>query len=307
MSNRIVAVVGATGNQGGSVVSALLKHGGYAVRGVTRNKDGPAAKALQEKGVEVVSADTSNKDSLIKAFEGAYAVFGVTVAFTAVSEELQGCNIVDAAKAAKVPLLIWSSLPGGAESSNGKYTNLIHLDQKAAVDKYIATTGQPAVIVKMGVFAETLINYKQILPDPVDPTKWIMSYPRNLRTDTQWPGIWVAADFGNIVVAVIDRWSDEAYRGRLTKGPIYAAPFVNSVDEMLGTFRKVTGKEWSFVGRDANNEIESGMYSFRNDGFYSCPSQSEILEELAQLGVLKTHTFEDFVREAVVPYVQSKQ
>lgn len=96
MLKKLVAVVGATGNQGGSVVQSLLKDGSYAVRGIVRNTDSDKAKALVARGVEIVKADgtfcersrerpwlssattASNVNELKGAFTGADAVFGMT-------------------------------------------------------------------------------------------------------------------------------------------------------------------------------------------------------------------------------------
>jgi NAD(P)-dependent dehydrogenase (short-subunit alcohol dehydrogenase family) len=68
MSPKTIAVVGATGGQGGSVVDSFLG-AGYAVRAITRNASSPKASALKERGVEVVTADLNDLDSLVKAFE----------------------------------------------------------------------------------------------------------------------------------------------------------------------------------------------------------------------------------------------
>jgi len=74
MSKRLIAVCGATGQQGGSVVRALLEHGAYAIRGLTRDLTAPASRELADKGVELVYAYPADKESLLKAFKGAYAV-----------------------------------------------------------------------------------------------------------------------------------------------------------------------------------------------------------------------------------------
>jgi len=69
MSKPIVVVIGATGGQGGSVVTSFLEDGFYQVRGITRNVNSAKAKALKARGVELVSADLDNIESLTIAFK----------------------------------------------------------------------------------------------------------------------------------------------------------------------------------------------------------------------------------------------
>ncbi|KZT59952.1 NAD(P)-binding protein [Calocera cornea HHB12733] len=302
MSNKLIVVLGATGTQGGSVVDAILKHNNYTVRGVTRDPDAPASKALKEKGVDVVSANLTDKQSLVKAFEGAYAVFGVTIPFTQDSEELQGRNIVDAAKEAKVPLLVWSSLPGAREASNGKYTTIRHFDQKSAVDKYIATAGQPTVILHTGGFAENVLTFQQLNPDPTDHNKWNLVFPI-LKPDTVLPGIWIGGDLGNIVVAIADHWDDDAWKQKLTKEVIPVAGYDISGQGIVDTIAKVSGKEVTYVRQTEVPEFLAEVYHFAEDQFYSLSTHPKILEELG----VKAHSFEDYVRAVVLPYMQSKQ
>jgi uncharacterized protein YbjT (DUF2867 family) len=64
-----VVVIGATGGQGGSVISRLLDDGSYQLRGTTRNSQIRSAQALTEKGVEMVTADLNNMESLEVAFK----------------------------------------------------------------------------------------------------------------------------------------------------------------------------------------------------------------------------------------------
>ncbi|EJU01366.1 NADP-binding protein [Dacryopinax primogenitus] len=160
MSNKLVVVCGATGGQGGSVVKALLADGRFAIRGLTRDVDSAASKALAAQGVEMVFGLPADKDTLLKAFKGAYAVFGVTIPGFVPgppNDYDQGKNIVDACKANDVPLFVWSSLPHVSESSGGKYTMVTAFDQKAEVDKYIKSVEQPAVVLKTGGFVSKCI------------------------------------------------------------------------------------------------------------------------------------------------------
>jgi len=112
---KIIAVVGSTGSQGGGLVQSILSdsNGGFAARAITRDPNKDKAKALAAKGAEVVKADLDDVESLKKAFAGAYGVYGVTnfwEHFSAEKEKAQAKNIADAAKAAGVKHVIWSTL-----------------------------------------------------------------------------------------------------------------------------------------------------------------------------------------------------
>jgi uncharacterized protein YbjT (DUF2867 family) len=81
MSDRkIIAVVGATGAQGGGLVRAILDDpaGGFAARALTRNVDSAKARELADRGAEVVAADLDDRASLERAFAGAWGAFCVT-------------------------------------------------------------------------------------------------------------------------------------------------------------------------------------------------------------------------------------
>ncbi len=112
---KIIAVIGSTGSQGGGLCEAILgdPNGGFACRGITRDPSKDKAKALAAKGAEVVRADLDDVESLEKAFAGAYGVYGVTnfwEHFSAEKETAQAKNIADAARAAGVKHIIWSTL-----------------------------------------------------------------------------------------------------------------------------------------------------------------------------------------------------
>ena len=108
MSNtqKLIAVVGATGQQGGSVVRALRASGQFKVRALTRD---PAKHP--QLADQVVHADLSRPATLETAFAGAHGAFLVTNAWEPGSDELkQALTAVRAAKDAGVKHLIWSTL-----------------------------------------------------------------------------------------------------------------------------------------------------------------------------------------------------
>jgi nucleoside-diphosphate-sugar epimerase len=80
MEKKIIAVVGATGAQGGGLVRAILADpaGPFTARALTRNPDAARARELAVQGVEVVEADLDDEGSLRQAFDGAYGAFVVT-------------------------------------------------------------------------------------------------------------------------------------------------------------------------------------------------------------------------------------
>jgi len=153
-SAPLVVVVGATGIQGGSVIRALAESNKpYRIRGITRDPSKPAAQEVAKKGVELVAVSLTpeNKDQAFKVFEGATYAFAVTNFWDHLSKEREiadGRLLVDAAKAAKVKLLVWSGLEDYAEVSGGKYTHVDHFDGKAEVTRYAKEVGVPVANVQ---------------------------------------------------------------------------------------------------------------------------------------------------------------
>ncbi len=86
---KIIAVLGATGAQGGGLAHAILDdpNSEFTVRALTRNVNSEKAQALKQKGAEVVAADVDDKASLVKAFTGAYGAYCVTFFWEHMSPE----------------------------------------------------------------------------------------------------------------------------------------------------------------------------------------------------------------------------
>jgi uncharacterized protein YbjT (DUF2867 family) len=133
---KLIAVIGATGQQGGGVVRALQASGQFKVRALTRNPD-----KHRELAEEVVEADLGKPETLKAAFDGAHGVFLVTNFQEAGSDERkQATAAISAAKDAGVKHLIWSTLPNVEAISDGKFT-VPHFTGKAQVDRLVKDGG----------------------------------------------------------------------------------------------------------------------------------------------------------------------
>ncbi len=138
MSNTktLIAVVGATGQQGGAVVRALQANGQFKVRALMRN---PAKSP--NLADEVVAADLNSPETLKTAFAGAHGVFVVTNAWEAGRDESrQALAAVKAAKDAGVRHFIWSTLPNVEEISGGAI-DVPHFTNKAKIERVVSEAG----------------------------------------------------------------------------------------------------------------------------------------------------------------------
>jgi uncharacterized protein YbjT (DUF2867 family) len=138
MSNtkKLIAVVGATGQQGGAVVRALQASGQFKVRALTRN---PAKHP--QLADEVVLADLNRPETLKAAFAGAHGVFLVTNPWEpGTDERKQALAAVHAAKDAGVQHFIWSTLPNVETISRGKL-DVAHFTNKAKSDRIVSEAG----------------------------------------------------------------------------------------------------------------------------------------------------------------------
>ena len=142
-TSKHVLVTGATGQQGGAVVQALLARG-HRVRGLTRKAHSPSAKALEAQGVEIAVGDFTDSDSLVRAATGVDTIFAMTTPFEqgVEAETAQGLVITDAAKRAGVGHLVYSSV-----ASADRETGIPHFDSKYAVEKAIRSSGVPHSII----------------------------------------------------------------------------------------------------------------------------------------------------------------
>jgi uncharacterized protein YbjT (DUF2867 family) len=135
-NKKLIAVVGATGQQGGAVVRALQAGDRFKVRALTRN---PAKR--RELADEVIQANLNRPGTLKPAFAGAHGVFLVTNFREEGTDEVeQATAAVRAAKDAGVKHVVWSTLPDVEAISGGKF-HVPHFTGKAKVDRIVKEAG----------------------------------------------------------------------------------------------------------------------------------------------------------------------
>jgi uncharacterized protein YbjT (DUF2867 family) len=258
---KIIAVIGSTGTQGGGLVRAILAdpNGGFAVRAITRDPNKDNAKALAAKGAEVVSANLDDVDSLKKAFAGAYGVYAVTnfwEHFSAEKEKAQAKNIADAAKAAGVKHVIWSTLEDTRQfmSADDKRMPMLqekyrvpHFDAKAEADAFFS--GVPTTFLLTTFYWDNLYMFG-LAPKRGDNGQYSWAFPMGQK---KLAGI-AAEDIGKV-----------AY-GIFKAGPQYIGKKVGIYGEAL-TIDEMGQKLASNIGIPAPHYHAAEADEYRGYGF----------------------------------------
>jgi len=211
---KIIAVVGATGAQGGGLVRAILSepNSGFTARAITRDVNSDKAKELAKLGVEVVAADIDDVESLKRAFAGAYGAFCVTFFWAHFSpeKELAEANaMAQAAKHAGLQHVIWSTLEDTRRwvplSDNrmptlqGKY-KVPHLDAKGEANHFFTALGLPVTILNTSFYWENFI-YFGMEPKQGPDGKLAITMPMG---DKKLPGI-AAEDIGKCAFGIFKK------------------------------------------------------------------------------------------------------
>ncbi len=261
MTQRKVLVSGATGQQGGSVVNALLRDGHHVI-GITRNTDSDKSKALQARGVEMISVDFTDTQKLVEAMSNVDTVFALTTPFEKGTEHEteQGIALANAAKEAQVGHFIFNSV--GDANNN---TNIPHFDSKFKVEEHIKSIGLNHTIIAPVYFMENIF-----FPDSMEGLKngvLAMAMPED-RVLQQV----AVEDIGNMVaIAVNER--DNMFGQRLD----IAGDEISGQD-VAATLSKVIGKPIAYNGFSPDNirsfsEDLALMYEWFIDTGYSADLQ----------------------------------
>ena len=254
---KIIAVVGATGAQGGGLVRAILKDpsGGFAARAITRDPRSDKARALAALGAEIVQADLEDGDSIRRAFEGAYGAFCNTFYWEhhlPEKEQLHARLMAQAARDARVSHAIWSTLEDARKhvplSDNrmptlmGRY-KVPHTDAKGEMDAVFTALGVPTTFLVTSFYWENFIFFG-MGPQPDASGRLAITFPMG---DRKLPGI-AAEDIGRCAYGIFKRGRDMVGR------TVGIAGEHLSGEEMANTFTRVLGVEVRY------NEISPDAY-----------------------------------------------
>lgn len=211
---RIIAVVGATGAQGGGLVRAILNDpdGGFAVRAITRSASSEKAQKLAEMGAAVVEADIDDAESVARAFRGAYGAFCVTFFWAHFSpgKELAEARIMaEAAKKENLRHVIWSTLEDTRKRvplDDDRMPTLMekykvpHLDAKGEADRFFAEARVPTTFLLTSFYWDNFI-YFGMGPAKGPDGEFAITFPMD---DKKLPGI-AAEDIGKCAYGIFKR------------------------------------------------------------------------------------------------------
>jgi uncharacterized protein YbjT (DUF2867 family) len=244
---KTIAVLGATGAQGGGLARAILaeKNGPFALRAVTRNPASDKAQALAKEGAEIVRADADDPGSLEKAFEGAYGAFCVTnfwEHFSPERELVQAEAMAAAAKKAGLSHVVWSTLEDTRKdfpvsdarlpTLQGKY-KVPHFDAKGEADRFFATV--PTTFMLAAFYWDNFI-YFGMGPRRSEDGSLVLGLPLG---GGKLPGI-AADDIGRCAFGIFRGGKSFVGRRVGIAGEILSGP------EMAAAFSRALGKQVNF-------------------------------------------------------------
>jgi uncharacterized protein YbjT (DUF2867 family) len=277
---KIIAVLGATGAQGGGLARAILsdQSGEFSVRALTRNADSDKAKALQELGADVVEADIDSLESLEKAFQGAHGVYAVTFFWEHFSPEKEKAQVELIAKAAKgsdVNHVVWSTLEDTRKwipLDDDRMPTLMekykvpHFDAKGEANQIFADHGVPTTNLLTSFYWDNMISFG-MGPKRGEDGKLTFAMPMG---DKKLPGM-AAEDIGKCAYGVFKN-SDligktVGITGEHLTGAQMAASLERAFGEEVGYFAVPFDmyRSFDFPGADDLGNMFQFKHDFEED------------------------------------------
>jgi len=170
---RVIAVMGATGAQGGGLVRAILadRNGPFTARAVTRKPESEKARALAALGAQIVAGDADDPLSLDRAFAGAYGAYCVTNYWEHLSAEREGAQAAAMARASRragLQHVVWSTLEDTRKTvplEDARMPTLQgdfkvpHFDSKGQVDRIFAAEAAPTSYLLSAFYWDNFIHF----------------------------------------------------------------------------------------------------------------------------------------------------
>ncbi len=287
---KIIAVVGATGAQGGGLVRAIMedKNGPFMARAITRDVNSDKAKALAELGAEVVKGDADDVKSLKKAFEDAHGAFCVTFFWEHMKPEKelsQARNMAQAAKDAKVEHVIWSTLEDTRKSIPlsddrmptlmGKY-KVPHFDAKGEANGIFTELGVPTTFLVTSFYWDNFIHFG-MGPKKGADGKLTITLPMGKK---KLAGI-AAEDIGKTAYRIFeegDEWIGKTVG--IAGGHLTGAQMAKSLSKALGQqirYNEVTPAAFRAFGFPGADDL-GNMFQFNTEFEQDCCDARSISE-----------------------------
>jgi uncharacterized protein YbjT (DUF2867 family) len=306
---KVLAVFGATGKQGGSVVNYVLNDPElskrYKIRAITRDVNSEQSKQL--KNVEVVQGDVLDPASLDAALTGVHTIFLMTApSFGPDRFDVEYNSVkavADLAINKGVEYIIFSTLPDVIGISGGKYTKVTPFDAKAAAEQYIRRLPIKSAFYCPGSFMENFHTQPFLNPRQAPDGTWVMA--RHTSPKTQFPLIDAVGDSGKFVGAILNE--PDGFEGKRICG----ATKLYTLEEIVAILSKATGKTIvykqipleefrdglmiAFGGMDIIADIYVEAFSYGEEfGYYGPDTEKQVAWAAEQArGTLST--FEEYL------------
>jgi uncharacterized protein YbjT (DUF2867 family) len=309
MSQQLLVVFGATGQQGGSLANFVLSDPAlsarYRIRGIARDVSTPAAEALRAQGAEIASADLDDPASLRTALAGADTVFITTRTIydeqTKEREVRQGKNAADAAVAVGAKYVIYSTEVHCEVVSKGKYLVAAY-DSRGEVEAYIRTLPIKSAFYAPGSFMQNLVT--SMAPRPVGKDQpGVYAITNIVPGDAPFPWIDVAADTGKCVGIIL------ADPNRFDGRTLYAANEFRTYDEVAARISALTGKTVKYVAVPEGTfrsflpvhaqEPVVNMFKFCAEFGYYGPDGERLVKETTALIPHRLTTLDEYIKENI--------
>ncbi|WP_166997360.1 NmrA/HSCARG family protein [Paramicrobacterium fandaimingii] len=256
MSSTIL-VSGATGTQGGAVARVLLEHG-HSVRAMTRRPDGDAARALSALGAEIVAADFNDPATLRAAASGVDAVYAMGTPYEsdAETEERQANALLDAAVAAGVEFIVYSSVASALDDSK-----VPHFESKARVEQHLETLAVANTVVAPAMFTDNILAPNNA--ESLAAGRYAFPVPADVRV--QKVAISDLAEFTALVFDDPQRFTGQ--RIELASSDETGAGVATALTHVLGREIEYSEVPLEAVEASGNEDLASMMRFLRGHGY----------------------------------------